>query len=118
MPVAIPANMASVMYVQIRMIAAIAHLGGHDVRHDQVRTLCYACMCGKAAVDVVKGTGIKLGSKLAEEAIKKIPGAVLKEINRKVGFRLATKFGGKSIINLGKMVRSLGGALSEKSSEG
>ena len=28
LPVAIPANLASVMFVQIRMIAAIAHLGG------------------------------------------------------------------------------------------
>lgn len=32
MPVTIPANIASVMYVQIRMIAAIAHLGGHDLK--------------------------------------------------------------------------------------
>ena len=62
--VAIPANIASVMYVQIRMIAAVAHLGGHDIRNDQVRTLCYTCMCGKAAGDVVKNTGISLGTKL------------------------------------------------------
>ena len=64
MPVAIPANITSVLYVQIRMIAAIAHLGGHDIRSDQVQTLVYACMCGKAATDVVKGTGIMLGTKL------------------------------------------------------
>ena len=111
MPVVIPANMASVMYVQIRMIAAIAHLGGHDVRHDQVRTLCYACMCGSATGEVVKGTGIKLTAKLTEEAIKRLPGAALKEINKKVGFRLATKFGEKGIINLGKMVPITGGVV-------
>ncbi|WP_257575197.1 EcsC family protein [Vibrio parahaemolyticus] len=28
MPVTLPANITSVMYVQIRMIAAIAHMGG------------------------------------------------------------------------------------------
>ena len=87
MPVAIPTNMASVMYVQIRMIAAIAHLGGYDVRHDQVRTLCYACMCGAAMGEVVKGTGIKLTAKLTEEAIKKLPGAVLKGINSRESTR-------------------------------
>ena len=111
MPVAIPANIASVMYVQIRMIAAIAHLGEYDFRNDQVRTLCYACMCGAAAGNIVKGTGIKLTAKLTEEAIKKLPGAVLKEINKQVGFRLVAKFGKKSIITLGKMVPITGGVV-------
>ena len=39
LPVTLPANIASVMYVQIRMIAAIAHLGGYDVRNDKVKLL-------------------------------------------------------------------------------
>ena len=111
MLVAIPANIASVMYVQIRMIAAVAHLGGHDIRDDQVRTLCYTCMCGKAAGDVVKNTGISLGTKLTEQAIKKVAGKTLKNINKKVGFRLVTKFGEKGIINLGKMVPIAGGVV-------
>ena len=111
MLVAIPANIASVMYVQIRMIAAVAHLGGHDIRNDQVRTLCYTCMCGKAAGDVVKNTGISLGTKLTEQAIKKVVGKTLKNINKKVGFRLVTKFGEKGIINLGKMVPIAGGVV-------
>ena len=111
MLVAIPANIASVMYVQIRMIAAVAHLGGHDIRNDQVRTLCYTCMCGKAAGDVVKNTGISLGTKLTEQAIKKVAGKTLKNINKKVGFRLVTKFGEKGIINLGKMVPIAGGVV-------
>ena len=111
MLVAIPANIASVMYVQIRMIAAVAHLGGHDIRNDQVRTLCYTCMRGKAAGDVVKNTGISLGTKLTEQAIKKVAGKTLKNINKKVGFRLVTKFGEKGIINLGKMVPIAGGVV-------
>ena len=115
MPVTIPANIASVMYVQIRMIAAIAHLGGYDVRNDQVRTLCYACLCGTSAAHVVKDTGIKLGTKLTEEAIKRLSGEVLTAINKKVGFRLVTKFGQKGVINLGKMVPITGGSWAEPS---
>ena len=111
LPVAIPANLASVMFVQIRMIAAIAHLGGHDMRTDRVRTLCYVCMCGSAAIDVPKGVGIKLGEKLTVHAIKKIPGKTLTHINKAVGFRLITKFGEKGIINLGKMVPVTGGVV-------
>ena len=36
LPVAIPANISSVLYVQMRMVAAIAKIGGYDVRSDQV----------------------------------------------------------------------------------
>lgn len=38
MPVTIPVNIASVMYVQMRMIAAIAHMRGYDLKDDQVQT--------------------------------------------------------------------------------
>ena len=111
LPVAIPANLASVMFVQIRMIAAIAHLGGQDLRNDQVRTLCYVCMCGSASADVLKNVGIKLGAKLTEQAIKQITGQVITHINRAVGFRLVTKFGQKGLINFGKMVPLIGGVV-------
>ena len=109
LPVTIPANLASVLYVKIRMIAAIAHLGGHDLRSDQVRTLCYACMCGSATTGVIKDVGIKFGAKLAEEAIKRISGRTLTHINQKVGFRFVTKFGEKGLINLGKVIPLAGG---------
>ena len=51
LPVAMPANLAGVLYIQIRMIGAIAHLRGYDVRSDQVRTLAFACLAGSAALD-------------------------------------------------------------------
>ncbi|MGX8680652.1 MAG: EcsC family protein, partial [bacterium] len=44
LPVALPANLASVFYVQLRMIAALAMLGGLDPRDEQVHTLCYLCL--------------------------------------------------------------------------
>ena len=65
----------------------------------------------KAAGDIVKITGIKLGTKLTEQVIKQVTGEVLKSINKKVGFRLVTKFGEKGIINLGKMIPIAGGVV-------
>ncbi|MDQ9034969.1 EcsC family protein [Acinetobacter pittii] len=69
LPVAIPANVASVMYVQIRMIAAIAHMGGHNLNDDRVRSLVFVCLTGNAAKDILKDVGIVVGKKLAENAI-------------------------------------------------
>ncbi len=111
LPVAIPANIASVMYVQIRMIAAIAHIGGHDLKNDSVKALVYACLTGNAAKDILKDIGIVVGRKITESAIKNISGKTITAINQKVGFRLLTKFGEKGVINLGKAVPLVGGII-------
>ncbi|KAA9022036.1 EcsC family protein [Niallia endozanthoxylica] len=109
LPVAIPANVASVIYVQMRMVAAIAVMGGYDLKDDQVKTLVFVALAGNGAADILKQTGIHFGQKAAISAIKKIPGAVITKINQKVGFRLLTKFGEKGVVNLVKVVPVLGG---------
>lgn len=111
LPVTIPANVASVMYVQIRMIATIAYMRDYDLKDDQVKTFVFLCLTGQAATDILKQAGLKLGTALAKEAIKKIPGEVIKAINKAVGFRLVTKFGQKGIVNLGKAVPLVGGII-------
>lgn len=111
LPVTIPANIASVIYVQIRMIAAIAHIKGYNIKDDRVRSLVYMCLCGKGATDIAKTAGIKIGNKLTESMIKKIPGTTLTKINQKVGFRLVTRFGSKGAINMGKMIPVAGGVI-------
>jgi hypothetical protein len=109
LPVTIPANLASVLYVQMRMIAAIAYMGGYDLKDDRVRTFVYACLCGNSAKDILKDVGIIIGTKLTKHAITKISFAVVSKINRAVGFRLLTKFGTKGAINLGRAIPIAGG---------
>lgn len=108
LPVAIPANLASVLYVQLRMIACAAHMAGYDVKNDRVQTLIYACLAGVTVNAAFKKTGVKIGEKMAMGAINKIPGKAITTINQKVGFRLVTKFGETGVINLGKMVPGVG----------
>lgn len=111
LPVTVPANIGSVIYVQMRMIAAIAKMGGYDVNSDQVQTMVYMCLTGSTIADIVKETGIQIGTKSLTAAIKKIPGSVLTKINQKIGFRFLTKFGEKGAINLGKLVPIAGGLI-------
>lgn len=111
LPVALPANITSVIYIQIRMIAAIAVIGGYDLNDDKVKSLVYMCLAGNSAKDIAKGTGIVIGTKLSQSAIKSISGKTLTAINQKVGFRLITKFGEKGAVNLVKMVPLAGGVI-------
>ena len=111
LPVAISANVAGVIYVQLRMIAAIAYINGYDIYSDQVRTIAYACLTGSSTTKVLKNVGIKIGEKVVINVIKKIPVEVLVKINQQVGFRLVTKFGQKGLVNFGKMIPLVGGVV-------
>lgn len=111
-PVTLPADLVTVWYVQLRMIATLAIMGGSDPSEDCVRTLAYICLTGSSANKIIKEAGIQFANKAAMAAIKKIPGKVLTSINHKVGFRFITKFGSKGVINLGKCVPVVGGFVS------
>ena len=54
LPVTIPANIGSVLYVQMRMIACLAYMGGYDINSDQVQTLVYACLAGISVDQILK----------------------------------------------------------------
>ena len=111
LPVAIPANVGSVMYVQMRMIACLAYMGGYATNSDQVQTLVYACLAGISIDQILKNVGIQFGTKFTMAMVKKIPGTVLTKINQKVGFRFLTKFGTKGLINIGKAIPIVGGVI-------
>lgn len=108
MPVTLPANMTSVIYVQMRMIAAIASIRGFDLNDDEVQTFVYACLVGTSVADLFKKSGIQVGNKIALNTVKKIPGTVFIKINQKMGFRFITKAGTKGTINLTKSVPIVG----------
>lgn len=112
LPVAIPANVGSVLYVQMRMIACLAYMGGYDTNSDQVQTLVYACLAGISIDQLLKNVGIQFGTRFTVAMVKKIPGTVLTKINQKVGFRFLTKFGTKGLINIGKAIPIVGGVIS------
>lgn len=108
---ALPANITSVIYVQLRMCCAIAKMAGYDIYSDQVQTFIFVCLTGSAMTDILKQAGVKFGEKLGISMKKKIPGKTLTAINKKVGFRFVTKFGEKGIVNLGKVIPVVGGVV-------
>ena len=109
LPVAVPAALGASWIIQARMAGAIAIIDGHDLKEDRVRTLVLLSIVGDSVKEVLKQAGVKIGNKLTEKVIMQIPGKVLIEINKKIGFRLLTKAGEKGAINLIKAVPLVGG---------
>lgn len=111
-PVSLPANLATVLYFQMRMIAAVAYMAGFDVHSAQVRSLIYMCLAGLTVEQLLKNTGIKIGTRITKSVAAKLPGKLTASINQKVGYRLFTKFGNRSALSVGKAVPILGGIIS------
>lgn len=109
LPVSIPASLYATWFVQARLSGAVAHVYGHNVQSDRIRTFILLSLIGDSAKEVLKQAGIQIGNKVALQAVQKIPGKVLIEINKKVGFRLITKAGEKGVVNITKMIPLIGG---------
>lgn len=86
------------------MAGAIAMIHGHDLNSDRVRTLVLLSIVGDAGKEILKQIGITAGNKFTLNLFKQVPGRVLIEINKKVGFRLLTKAGETGVVNLTKAV--------------
>jgi len=111
LPITLPANLASVTYIQLRMIAAIAHLRGHDIHSDPVRTMALACLCGARVTNMVKDFGVRVGTQIAHEALKRVSGDGLKQINQVIACRLIAVTGTATPINVAKFMPVLGGVI-------
>jgi uncharacterized protein (DUF697 family) len=107
--VAVPINFLSVLWIQLRMIAAIAYIRGFDIRSDQVKTLVVTCLAGSSASEILRDTGIIVSSKFTQQAITKISKTPLTRINQTVGFRFLAKSGSTAAVNLSKIVPFIGG---------
>ena len=111
LPIAIPAAMGASWIVQARLAATIAKISGYDILCDRVQTFVIATLVGDALKDIVKNAGIQISRGLAQGLLKQIPGKVLIQINKQVGFRLLTKAGSTGAINLVKFIPFVGGAV-------
>lgn len=109
MAITLPANVAGVMAVQLRMIGGIARMGGCSYTDEDTKTGMYLCLLGAEGGSILAKASGQFAVKFATASLKKLPGAVLIKINKAVGFRLFTKFGTKGVINIGKAIPFLGG---------
>jgi hypothetical protein len=92
--------------------ATIAHLRGWDLQDELVRNSVLITIAGGTPNAVLAEFGVTIAQKSAEAAIKKLPLALVREINKRVGFMLVAKYGTKrSVVTLSKLVPGFGGVV-------
>lgn len=109
MPVALPANIVGFYTVATRMVAAIAHLHGHDLRDDSVRSAILLDLIGADATQVLKGMGPISGGVATNVATRRMPPAALAVVNKSVAFRLGSQMGRKFLGRIPRIIPVAGG---------
>lgn len=110
LPVSIPAGLGAGWILQGRLAMAIAHIYGHNVSDERVRTMVLLAVLGENMLkEPIKAAGVEISKRAAANAIRKLPIQALKEVNKAVGMRLITKAGQTGVISLTKIVPVLGG---------
>ena len=73
-PITLPANVASVAFIQMHMTAAVASLGGHDLGEIETRERCIECLLEKITDEGTntepKEAAARTGVKLAERGAR------------------------------------------------
>jgi uncharacterized protein (DUF697 family) len=113
LPVAIPANITGVATVQVRMVAAIAHLRGYDLNDNRVRTALVMCLMGGEQVAEHIADGTLPTSPLAVATAPIFDPELDRLVAEEVLTDLAARIGGKNVaLAIVKRVPLMGGGVS------
>jgi hypothetical protein len=108
LPITLPVGVSGFYLLAARLTCGVACLRCYDLDSEDVRSAVPLVMIGSAATEILRAQGITIGTKGLAAAISKVPGHMLIEINKAVGFRLITKAGSKGVVNLGKTIPLVG----------
>lgn len=112
LPVSIPANLTGVAVVQVRMVAAVAHLRGYDVGDLRVRTALVMCLLGADEVARRIGDGSLPTSPMAVATAPVFDAALDRQVADAVLGDLMSRIGGKNIaLVVTRRVPLLGGGV-------
>ncbi len=102
-------DLASVLAINMRMVAAIALIRGYDLQDETVRMALLLTAIGTNLEEALGNVGVHVGKAGCKALINKIPKKLIAKINKFFGQKLITKFGQKGVIQLGKAVPFVGG---------
>lgn len=108
-----PANIAGVAIVQIRLVACIAHLRGYDIDDLRVRTAMSLCLLGETGVDQVVASQEVPVTPIAIATAPVFDEGLEQTVSQKVLAELTSRIGGRQMaVMVIRRVPLLGGGVS------
>lgn len=112
LPVALPANVLGFYTVAARMVAAIAHLRGHDLDEPETRMAALVTLTGDQATRLLTVAGVAVPTgRMTKMALRRLPESTAAMVNKAIGFKLLVGAGEKTLIKLGRAIPFAGGVI-------
>lgn len=112
LPVALPANLAGLAVVQMRMIAGVAHLRGYDVDDRRVRAALTLLMIGEDEVRKQVGSGRLPTTPMMIATAPVFDPSLDRAVSERVFGDLGTKMAGKHVVvQVAKRIPLVGGGV-------
>ncbi|WP_338628408.1 EcsC family protein [Yersinia intermedia] len=105
LPVSIPLNISSILFLQFRMIAAVAIIGGHSVNDPTTRNLIYLCLGGNIAKDILKEL-------CTRRVISALSDSTARHIQQQVTTQLVTRLTTQFTGGITRFIPLIGGVIS------
>lgn len=104
LPFTLPADLTSSLFIELRMIWAIAYIWWYDLSSKKAKTLILMCLLWWNVKKVLQNAWIKIWEKTIKGILTKIPEQMFIEINKKIWISLFSKLSWRWIISVSKAV--------------
>lgn len=112
LPVAVPANLTGISVLQVRMVAAIAHLRGYNIDDNRVRTAIVMCLLGGEQVTKHVASGKLPTSPMAVATAPVFDRALDQRVAEEVVADLLARIGGKRLaLSITRRIPLIGGGV-------
>jgi hypothetical protein len=112
-PLLLPANMAGVAIVQIRLVASIAHLRGYDLDDPRVRTAMVLCLLGEHGVAQMIERNEVPTTPMAIATAPAFDPSLDRLVSEKVFGEIASRLGGRqAVVLIARRIPLIGGGVS------
>ncbi len=112
LPVAVPANLLGFYTLAARMVAAIAHIRGHDIDRPESRVAVLAALTGDDVGKLLGKAGVVLPAGGVTAAwLRRMAPSTTMMINKAIGFRLLVGTGQRALVKLGRAIPVAGGVI-------
>lgn len=111
MLVTAPAGVTGLYLLGTRMVAAIAHVRGHDLTSPVTRSAVLLCLLGPDGTELAERTGLDLENVSLLAGLRRLPPEVRAQLDRRAEFRLASRFGRRGALNLTKLIPVVAGPI-------
>lgn len=92
MPVTLPLNITSVLFLQTRLVAAIACLGKRNLADERIRALAGLCLCGNAAKALLQEVALQAMDNWTRPFTRQIVEKTLVLMAARAGMRTGGQF--------------------------